>query len=98
MGYNRLHALMLMHVHKNILNNINTADVAVNLLKEKTTANKHSDIFLRIIHNICEIKLKLRHFSYIYIAYQIYMTWSCVTFCQSFSKFPQANDNRISTS
>ena len=28
MGNNRLHALILVHVHKNILNNINLADVA----------------------------------------------------------------------
>ena len=28
MGSNRLHELMLMHIHKNILDNINLADVA----------------------------------------------------------------------
>ena len=27
-------------------------------------ANRHSDIFLRIIHNICKIKLTLRYFLY----------------------------------
>ena len=36
----------------------------MNLLIEKTAANKHSDIFLRILHNICKIKLILRYFSY----------------------------------
>ena len=73
--------------------------IANNLLIEKTTANRHSDIFLRILHDICKIKLTFRYLSYIYISYQMYKSWSCVTFYHSWwNRFPQANDNRISTS
>ena len=39
----------------------------MNLLLGKTIANKNSDIFLRIIHNICKIKLTPSYFSYINI-------------------------------
>ena len=35
MGNNRLHALMLEHVHKNILANINLADVAKEFVDRK---------------------------------------------------------------
>ena len=35
MGNNRLHALMLMHVHNNILDNINLADVANQFVDRK---------------------------------------------------------------
>ena len=34
----------------------------MNLLVEKTATNRHSDIFLRILHNICQIKLTLKNF------------------------------------
>ena len=34
----------------------------INLSIEKAAANKHSDIFFRIIHNIYMIKLTLRYF------------------------------------
>ena len=73
MGSNRLHALRLMHIHKNILDNINLADVLrMNFLIEETAENKHSGIFLRIIHNISKIKLIFsRYFSYIYISTNI---------------------------
>ena len=81
MGNNRLHALILVH--------------KFSLLIEKTAAKRHSDIFLRIIHNICKIKLTRRYFSNIYISYQMYKSWSCVTFYHSWNKFPQPNDNRI---
>ena len=37
------------------------------------------DIFLRILHNICQIKLTLRYFSYIYISFQMDKSWSCVS-------------------
>ena len=37
----------------------------MNLLIEKTATNKYSDIFLRIVHNICKIRLTLQYFSYI---------------------------------
>lgn len=53
MGINQLHALMSMHVHKNILDIIHLADVANGFVgKKKTVANKRLDIFLKIIHNI----------------------------------------------
>ena len=52
----------------------------MNLLIEKTVANKQSDVFLRITHNICRIMLTLRYISYIYISYQMCKTWSCVPF------------------
>ena len=55
----------------------------MDLLIEKTVANKQSDLFLRIPHNICKITLILRCISYIYISYQMCKTWSCVTFNHS---------------
>ena len=72
--------------------------LGINLLIEKKAANKHSDIYLGIIHWNCKIKLILRYFSYIYISYQMYKTWICVTFYYSLNRFPPANENRISTS
>ena len=57
---------MLMRVQKNILDNINLANVANEFVDRKDSRNKHSDIFLRIIHNICKIKLRVRYFSYYY--------------------------------
>ena len=54
--------------------------LSIILLIEKTAANKHFDIFLKIVRSICRITLKLRYFSYIYISYQVYITWSCVAF------------------
>ena len=69
----------------------------MNLLTEKTAANKQSDIFLRITHNICKITLTLRCLSYICICYQMYKTWSSVTCYHSLNRFPQPNDNCIST-
>ena len=45
MRNNRLQALILVHVHNNILDYIYLADVA-----NQFAANKHSDIYLRIIH------------------------------------------------
>ena len=66
----RLPAIILAHVHKNILDNINLAEL--NSLTEKKAANKNSDIFLRIIHNICKITLILKYFLSIYISYQMY--------------------------
>ena len=44
----------------------------MSLLIEKTVTKRYPDIFLRIIHNICKIKLTLRYFSYIYISYKMY--------------------------
>ena len=59
----------------------------INLLIEKTAANKHADNFLRTIHNICKIQLALKCFSYIYISYQMYKNWSCWTFYYSLTDF-----------
>ena len=70
----------------------------MNLLIEKTAANKHLDIFLRIVHNISKIKLTPSYFSYIYISYQICITWRCATFYRLLKRFRHANDNRISPS
>ena len=36
MGNSQLHSLILMHVHENILDNIDLTDVVLILLKEKT--------------------------------------------------------------
>ena len=52
---NRLHALILVHVHKNILDNINLADLA-NEYVNRNSGKQTSDIFLKINHNICKIK------------------------------------------
>ena len=74
MGNNQLYAIMLVHVHKNILDNYKW------ICWQKRAANNHSDIFLRIIYNIFKIKLKLRYFWYInIISYQMYIPWSCAT-------------------
>ena len=52
----------------------------MNLLIGKAAANKHSDIFLRTIHNIWKIKLTLSYFSYVYTPYQMYKMWSnCIS-------------------
>ena len=96
MGNNRLHALILIHGHENILDNINLLMLQIILLIEKTAASKHSDIFLRIIHNICKIMLTLRCFLYIYISYQIFI--ACRTYYHSLNRFPQATDNCIGNS
>ena len=58
---------------------------------EKTAANKHSGSFLRNIQNMWKVKLTG------YISYQMYITWSCVTFYHLLNRFPQANDSLIST-
>ena len=97
MGNNRLNKLILVHVHKNIMDNTNLADDANEFVDRKTAPNKQSDIFLKITHNICKIMSALRYFSYIYIYYQIYETWSCVTYYHSLNRFPKANDNCVST-
>ena len=38
MGNNRPHALILVHIHKNILNNINLADVAIEFVDKKDSS------------------------------------------------------------
>ena len=68
----------------------------MNLLIGQTVANKNSDIFLRVIHNISKIKLTPSYFSYIY--YIPYQMWSYATFYHLLNRFPQPNDNCISTS
>ena len=47
--------LILVHVHKNILDNINLADLA-NEYVNRNSGKQTSDIFLKINHNICKIK------------------------------------------
>ena len=59
MGNNRLHALMLMHVHINILNNINLANVAPDSVDRKDSRKQTFRHFLKIIYSICKTKLKL---------------------------------------
>ena len=39
MGNSQLHSLILMHVHENILDNIDLTDVVLILLKEKAAPN-----------------------------------------------------------
>ena len=41
----------------------------MNLLIGKPVANKNSDIYLGIIHNICKINLTSSYFLYIYICF-----------------------------
>ena len=89
MGNNRLHALMLMYVHKNILDNINLADVAHEFVDRK---DSRKQTLGRFSQNF-SLWLKLRYFSYIYISYQMYITWSCVAFFHSLNRFPNVNDN-----
>ena len=51
MGNNRLHALMLEHVHNNILDNINLADVANQFVDRKDRRKQRfiSELFIRIV-------------------------------------------------
>ena len=48
MAINRLHALMLVHVHSNILDNINLADVANQFLDRK---NRRKQTFRHLCQN-----------------------------------------------
>ena len=84
MGNKRLHALLLMHVHINILHNINLADIVddfVDITDNRKETFRH---FLKIIYSMCRNKLKRSSFSCINISYQIYIynyiTWNCVAF------------------
>ena len=64
-GNNRLYALMLVHVHINIVDNINLADIANQFVDRK---DSRKQTFGHLSQNyICENKLTLRYFSYIYI-------------------------------
>ena len=66
-----------------------------------TAANKRLNIFLRITHDICKVKLSFRYFSYIYIfciSYQMYELWSCVTFYYLLNGLLQSDGHCISTS
>ena len=89
MGNNRLHALILLHVHKNFLDNMNLNDGRNEFVDRKAT--KQSDIFVRITHNVCKITITLRYFPYIYISYQMCKMCSCVTWHHLLNRFPQAN-------
>ena len=57
---------MLVYVHINVLD-INLTDAPNQFVDMKDSRKQTFGIFLRIIHNICEIKLTLRYFPYIYI-------------------------------
>ena len=81
MGNNRLHALMLVHVHNNILDNINLADVANQCFDRKGSRKK-------TFRHLSQNYLLELYFPYNYISYQIYKTWSCVTFYYSLNRFP----------
>ena len=56
MGNNRLHALMLMHVHKNILDNINLADVAKDFVDRK---DSHKQTFGQFFSELFIIYVRL---------------------------------------
>ena len=90
---------MLVHVHINIVANINLADVANQFVDRK---GSHKQTFENFSQNcICNNKLTPRYFhifTFVYISYQMYEMWSCVTFYHSLNRFPQPNDNCISTS
>ena len=65
MGNNRLHALILVHVHINIVNNINLADAANQFVVSKES---HKQTFGHFSQNyIHKMKLTPRYFLYIYI-------------------------------
>ena len=53
----QLHALMLIHVHKNILDNTNLASVANEFADRKESRKQNPDTFLRIVHNNIDIRL-----------------------------------------
>ena len=59
MGNKGLQVLILLHVYKNISDNIYLAAVTNEFIhrKDKETFR----FFFRIIHNICKIKLTLRY-------------------------------------
>ena len=64
-GNNRLYVLMLVHVHINIVDNINLADIANQFVDRK---DSRKQTFGHLSQNyICESKLTPRYFSYIYI-------------------------------
>ena len=65
MENNRPHALILVvHVYKNTLDNINLADAANEFVDSKGSRKQSFGRFLRTIHNICKIKLTPTYFSY----------------------------------
>ena len=98
-GNNRLHALMLVHVHINIVNNFNLADVTNQFVDRK---DSRKQTFGHLSQNyIYKIKLKLGFFHifiFVYISHQVHEMWSCLTFYHSLNRFPKSIDNRISTS
>ena len=64
-GNNRLHALMLVHVHINIVDNINLADFANQFVERKDNRKQTFGHFSQ--NYIYKIKLTPKYFSYIYI-------------------------------
>ena len=64
------YSLMLMHLHTNILDNINLADVANEFVNRKDSRKQtFRQFFLKITHNIRTIKFTLY--------YKMYITWGC---------------------
>ena len=55
MGNNRLHAVILMYIHKNILHKINSADAANEFVDRKGSCKQTFRHFSNIckIHSIC---------------------------------------------
>ena len=91
-------ALMLVLVHIIFWITLIQLVLRINLLTEKTAANKHSDIFSELFIIYIRWSKQLRYFSYNNISYQMYKTRSCWTFYHSLKRFLQGNDSRVSTS
>ena len=87
MRNNQLQALTLVHVHIKILGNINLADVANQFVNR---SDSYKQIFRHFSQN-CTFHI------FIFPINCIKM-WSCVTFFHSLNRFPQTNDDCISTS
>ena len=60
---------MLVHVHINILDNINLADVANEFVDRKDSSKQKFRHFSQNFHNICKINLTSSYFLYIYICF-----------------------------
>ena len=86
------HAL-IDHVHINTVDNINLADVANQFVARKDSRKQKFGHFSQ--NYICKDKLTSRYISFVYISYQIYEMWSCVTFYHSLNRFPQPNENCV---
>ena len=86
---------MLVHVHINIVDNINVTDVVNHFVNRKDRCKQTFGHFSQnYIYKIIKLTPRYFHtFIFVYIPYQVYEMWNCVTFYHSLP-----NDNRISTS